>query len=177
MPLVTKSEYARSRGCSPAAVTGAIKTGRIKAAVVTKDGREFLDFDKANELWERNTQQQPPPTRAAKSTPKPPTDRELQAFIQGLPEDQIPDLNDSRARREHYLAEKARLEALRGRDELVPSDQVKAEAFACARAVRDALLGLADRLAPMLAATTDARECHRLLTEEHRIALRGLADG
>jgi hypothetical protein len=177
MPLVTKSEYARSRGCSPAAVTGAIKTGRIKAAVVTKDGREFLDFDKANELWERNTQQQPPPTRAAKSTPKTPTDRELQAFIQGLPEDQIPDLNDSRARREHYLAEKARLEALRGRDELVPSDQVKAEAFACARAVRDALLGLADRLAPMLAATTDARECHRLLTEEHRVALRGLSDG
>jgi len=177
MPLVTKSEYARSRGCSPAAVTGAIKTGRIKAAVVTKDGREFLDFDKANELWERNTQQQPPPTRAASTAPKPPTDRELQAFIQGLPEDQIPDLNDSRARREHYLAEKARLEALRGRDELVPSDQVKAEAFACARAVRDALLGLADRLAPMLAATTDARECHRLLTEEHRVALRGLSDG
>jgi len=177
MPLVTKSDYARARGCSPAAVTGAIKSGRIKAAVVTQNGRELLDFDKANELWERNTQQQPPPTRASATPPKPPTDRELQALIQGLPEDQIPDLNDSRARREHYLAEKARLEALRGRDELVPSDQVKAEAFACARAVRDALLGLADRLAPMLAATTDARECHRLLTEEHRVALRGLSDG
>jgi hypothetical protein len=178
MPLVTKSEYARARGCSPAAVTAAIKSSRIKAAVVTQTGRELLDFDKANELWERNTQQQPPPTRrAATPHPKPPTDQELQAFIQGLPEDQIPDLNDSRARREHYLAEKARLEALRGRDELVPTDQVKAEAFACARAVRDALLGLADRLAPMLAATTDARECHRLLTEEHRVALRGLADG
>jgi hypothetical protein len=121
----------------------------------------------------------PPPAQPTTATPKNglPTDEQLQALIQGLPEDQIPDLNDSRARREHYLAEKARLEALRGRDELVPSDQVKAEAFACARAVRDALLSLADRLAPMLAATTDARECHRLLTEEHRIALRGLADG
>jgi hypothetical protein len=178
MPLVTKSDYARARGCSPAAVTAAIKSCRIKAAVVTQNGRELLDFDKANELWERNTQQQPPPTRkAAAHRPKPPTDQELQAFIQGLPEDQIPDLNDSRARREHYLAEKARLDALKGREELVPADQVKAEAFACARAVRDALLGLADRLAPMLAATTDARECHRLLTEEHRVALRGLADG
>lgn len=177
MPLVTKSEYARSRGCSPAAVTGAIKTGRIKAAVVTKNGRELLDFDKANKLWERNTQQQPPPTRVSSEPPKPPTHRDLQALIQGLPEDQIPDLNDSRARREHYLAEKARLDALRGRDELVPSDQVKAEAFAQARAVRDALLGLADRLAPMLAATTDARECHRLLTEEHRVALRGMVNG
>jgi hypothetical protein len=177
MPLVTKSEYARSRGCSPAAVTGAIKTGRIKAAVVTKNGRELLDFDKANELWERNTQQQPPPTRASSAPPNPPTHQDLQAFIQGLPEDQIPDLNDSRARREHYLAEKAKLEALQGRAELLPADQVKKEAFALARAVRDGMLGIADRLAPLLAATTEARQVHQLLDQEIRVALRGLADG
>jgi hypothetical protein len=188
MPLVTKSDFARSRGRTPGAVTAAIKCGRIKGAVVTKDGKEFLDFDKANELWDRNTEQQPPPTRKADTPPptrkakapapiKPPSDQDLQAFIQGLPEDQIPDLNDSRARREHYLAEKARLDALRGRDELIPADQVKAEAFALARAVRDGMLGIADRLAPQLAATTDARQVHILMTDEIRVALRGLADG
>lgn len=181
MTLVTKSEFARLRGRSPGAVTAAIKCGRIRGAVVTKDGRELLDFDKANELWERNTQEQPPPTRKADEPAarpaKTPTDRDLQAFIQGLPEDKIPDLNDSRARREHYLAEKARMEALQGRDELVPADQVKAEAFAMARAVRDGMLGIADRLAPQLAATTDARQVHILMTDEIRVALRGLADG
>jgi hypothetical protein len=176
MPLVTKSDYSRLRGCSPAAVTTAIKSGRIKGAVVTKNGKELLDSDKANELWSRNTQQQPPSAQAS-ATPKPPADQDLRAFIEGLPEDQIPDLNDSRARREHYLAEKARIEALQGRDEVAVRSEMQAEAFACARAVRDALLSLADRLAPMVAATTDARECHRLLSEEHRIALRGLADG
>lgn len=181
MALVTKSEFARLRGRSPGAVTAAIKCGRIRDAVVTKDGRELLDFDKANELWERNTQEQPPRTQRADKPPakpvKPPTDQDLQAFIQGLPEDKIPDLNDSRARREHYLAEKARMEALQGRDELVPADQVKAEAFALARAVRDGMLGIADRLAPQLAATTDARQVHILMTDEIRVALRGLADG
>jgi hypothetical protein len=182
MALVRKAEFARMRGVSPAAVTHAIKSGRIAAAVVTRDGRELLDFEQAAELWERNTLQQPPRTAAGPAAPsagpvRQVRDDDLADFIRGLPEDQIPQLNESRARREHYQAEKARLEALQGRGELVPAADVRAEAFACARGVRDALLGLADRLAPMLAATTDARECHRLLTEEHRVALRGLADG
>ena len=177
MPLVTKSAYARSRGCSPAAVTTAIKSGRIKEAVVTKDGKELLDFDKANDLWARNTQQQPPSTQDSAAPSKPPSDQALRAFIESLPEDEIPELNWSRARREHYSAEREKIGTLKDRGEVIVQSETKAEAFACARAVRDALLSLADRLAPQLAATTDARECHRLLTEEHRIALRGLADG
>jgi hypothetical protein len=177
MPLVTKSAYARSRGCSPAAVTSAIKSGRIKEAVVVKDGKELLDFDKANDLWTRNTQQQPPSTQTPATPSELPSDRALRAFIEGLPEDEIPDLNWSRARREHYSAEREKIGTLKDRGEVIVQSKTKAEAFACARAVRDALLSLADRLAPQLAATTDARECHRLLTEEHRIALRGLADG
>lgn len=185
MTLVRKSDYAKSRGVTPAAVTTAIKTGRIRAAVVTKNGKELIDFDKANELWDRNTLKQPPtvqqqarakPAASVAAIPTP-TDQQLQALIQGLPEDQIPELNESRARREHYLAEKARLEAMRGREELVPASDVKAEAFALARSVRDGMLRVPDRLAPLLAATTDARETHRLLTEEIRVALRGLADG
>ena len=185
MPLVRKSDYARSRGVTPAAVTTAIKTGRIRAAVVTQNGKELIDYDKANDLWDRNTLQQPPSVKqqaqaaaaAAVGPLSAPTNQQLQALIQGLPEDEIPELNDSRARREHYLAEKARLEAMRGREELVPASDVKAEAFALARSVRDGMLRVADRLAPLLAATTDARETHRLLTEEIRVALRGLADG
>lgn len=145
--------------------------------MVTRDGKELVDLGKANELWERNTLQQPPPVSREQRPPATrPTDRDLQAFIQGLPEDQIPDLNDSRARREHYLAEKARLDALQGRKELLPADQVKAEAFALARGLRDGLMRLADRVAPTLAATADARQVHHLLTEEIRVALRSLGD-
>lgn len=109
--------------------------------------------------------------------PAPVTDEQLRAFIQGLPEDAIPDLNESRARREHYAAEKARLEALQGRGELITAADVKKEAFSLARAVRDALMTIPDRLAPELAACTDARQVHQLLSDEIRVALRGLSNG
>jgi len=102
---------------------------------------------------------------------------DVAAVVDALPEDAIPALDRSRGRREHYAAELARLEVLQRRGELLPAAEVRAEAFALARAVRDALLGLPDRLAPMLAATQDAAQCHRLLAEEIRVALRGLADG
>lgn len=181
MTLVRKSDFAKAKGVSPAAVTNAIKTGRISAAIVTRNNREWIDYEKAMALWDKNTLQQPPPVEPRRRTTsaapaEQPTDQQLRAFIQGLPEDQIPDLNDSRARREHYLAEKARLEALQGRAELLPADQVKREAFALARAVRDGMLGIADRLAPLLAATTDARQVHQLLDQEIRVALRSLGN-
>lgn len=181
MTLVRKSDFAKAKGVSPAAVTNAIKTGRISAAIVTRNNREWIDYEKAMALWEKNTLQQPPPVEPRrKPAPEPPattpTDQQLRSFIQGLPEDQIPDLNDSRARREHYLAEKAKLDALQGRAELVPAEQVKNEAFALARAVRDGMLSIAERVSPLLAATTDARQVHQLLDQEIRVALRGLAD-
>ena len=182
MVLMRKSEFARERGVSPAAVTHAIRSGRIAGAVVTQNGREMIDPELATKLWESNTLQQPPPTAPRPAAPQPGpaarvSDDDLAAFIRGLPEDQIPDLNESRARREHYQAEKARLEALQGRGELVPAADVKRQAFELARAVRDELGGIPDRVASMIAACSDVRQVHRMLSEEIRVALRGLSDG
>ena len=162
-----------------------------------RNGKRMLDREKALALWDRNTKRNgservsnearqrdqrglgaelgeaPAVTTAevAGVTPE-----ALKTLIMGLPEDQIPGIDTSRERKAHYDAEVARLEALKERGEVGSLRDMEGALFERARAVRDALLGLADRLAPMLAATTDARECHRLLTEEHRIALRGLAD-
>jgi hypothetical protein len=192
--LLKPAEFAAIKGVSKPTVHEAMKA-RIAAAIVEVNGRRLLNRDLALELWDANTRRNnntktglpadrktaERKTRQLNPDPPPPaslpTNKQLLALVQGLPEDQVPDLIDSQRRKEHYLAERAKVAALREREEVVTADQVKAEAFAQARAVRDALLGLADRLAPMLAATTDARECHRLLTEEHRVALRGLANG
>ena len=192
--LLKPAEFAAIKGVSKPTVHEAMKA-RIAAAIVEVNGRRLLNRDLALELWDANTRRnnntktglpadrKTAERKARQANPDPPppasipTDKQLLALVQGLPEDQVPDLVDSQRRKEHYLAERAKVAALREREEVVPADQVKAEAFAQARAVRDALLGLADRLAPMLAATTDARECHRLLTEEHRVALRGMANG
>jgi len=176
--LVTFSEFAAIRGCAKGTVTAATK-GRIKAAVVEKDGKRWLDRDLALELWNKNTRathnskvSRPDPVEAEPTSPE-----ELRRSIDRLPDDAIPDLNESRARKEHYQAELAKLQVSQQRDELISTEQVKREAFAAARSVRDSLMALPDRLAAQLAGTTDARLCHNLLTEELRVALRSLADG
>ena len=195
--LIGFSDFARLKGVSAAAVTTACKS-RIKEAIVERNGKRMLDREKALALWDRNTKRNgservsdearqrdqrglgaelgeaPAVTTAEVSGVTP---EALKTLIMGLPEDQIPGIDTSRERKAHYDAEVARLEALKERGEVGSLRDMEGALFERARAVRDALLGLADRLAPMLAATTDARECHRLLTEEHRIALRGLADG
>lgn len=190
MTLLTQAEYAKRRGCSAAAVNTARKQ-RIKAAEVIRDGNVLIDAELADELWAKNSRRRRVPTvtepapirQRAKAggdvaVAMVPTDRDLKAFIMGLPEDQIPDdVNEIIRRKEHYNAERQRVQALKDRGEVVAADQVKAEAFALARAVRDGLMGIADRLAPLLAATTDARQVHQLLSDEIRVALRSLANG
>ena len=102
--------------------------------------------------------------------------KQLRAYIKALPEDDIPDLNDSRARREHYQAEKAKQEALHGRGELVPTDDVRREASRLARQVRDRLLIIPSRIAAMLATMQDQEEVRQLVQGEIEMALKGLAD-
>jgi hypothetical protein len=176
MALIRKSEFAKIKGVSAAAVSQAISSGRIRAAVVTRNGKEFLDHDMAALLWERNTLQQPPPTKAEPAPTRAVSDRQLRDFIQALPEDEIPDLNKSRARHEHYKAEKARQEALQGRGELVPAQEVKAEAARLARQVRDLLLMIPARTAGKVATMQDQEQIRSYLMDEIETALRGLAN-
>lgn len=97
--------------------------------------------------------------------------------VAGLPDDEIPELNESRARREHYQAELAKLEVDLKRKELVPAVDVQREAFALGRSVREALANLADRLSYQLAGETDPARIHVVLTDEHRAALVELSNG
>jgi phage terminase Nu1 subunit (DNA packaging protein) len=176
--LVTFSELALLKGVSKGAVTAAVRTGRISAAVVEKDGKRWLDRDEALELWNRNTR----PTHNAKiSQPDaieapPPRDAEgLRQWVQQLPAEAIPALHESRARREHFQAELAAMQVAQGRGELVSAAEVQKEAFHCARNVRDNMLSIPARLAPELAGCTDARTVYLRLEQEITNALRALA--
>jgi hypothetical protein len=176
--LVTFSEFAAIKGCSKAAVTAAIKT-RIGAAVVEKDGKRWLDRDQALELWRKNTKA----THNAKVSVADPiegpvlrTPVELKRAIEALPDDAIPELNESRARREHYQAELSKLQVAQQRRELVPAEEVKKDAFQVGRSIREALSNLADRLSHQLAGETDPAVIHQLLSDEHRDALLSLQE-
>jgi len=157
-------------------VTHATKS-RIAAAVVEKDGKRWLDRDMALELWRKNTLKNNVAKVDEPDPVKPRDARELRQQVAGLPDDEIPELNESRARREHYQAELAKLEVDLKRKELVPAVDVQKEAFALGRSVREALANLADRLSYQLAGETDPVRIHAVLTDEHRAALVELSNG
>lgn len=150
---------------------------RIAAAVVEKDGKRWLDRDMALELWRKNTLKNNVAKVDEPDPVKPRDARELRQQVAGLPDDEIPELNESRARREHYQAELAKLEVDLKRKELVPAVDVQKEAFALGRSVREALANLADRLSYQLAGETDPARIHAVLTDEHRSALVELSNG
>ena len=176
--LVTFSEFAAIKGCAKGTVTAAVKS-RIAAAVVEKDGKRWLDRDLALELWRKNTKathnamvsEADPIAAQAPRTPV-----ELKRVIEALPDDAIPELNESRARREHYQAELAKLQVAQQRRELVPADEVKKDAFQIGRSIREALANLADRLSHQLAGETDPAVIHQLLSDEHRDAMLALTE-
>ena len=158
----------------------------------------MLDRDLALELWDRNTMRNGSERVSADAQhrdrrklkpdapgapPRPPakvpvaTGDQLKSLIMGLPEDQIPGLDVSRERKEHYNAELARLQALKEREELVPTTDVKRMASTLGRQIRDNILAIPNRVAPLLAAERDSADVHRLLDEELRTALRVLSNG
>mgnify|MGYP003347319196 FL=1 len=174
--LVTFSEFAAIKGCAKGSVTAATKF-RIKDAIVEKDGKRWLDRDLALELWDRNTKAtHKSKVRKPDPVEQPKTATELRKAIDALPDDAIPELNESRARREHYQAELAKLQVAQQRKELVTVEEVKKEAFQIGRSVREALANLADRLSHQLAGETDPAVIHQLLSAEHRDALLALVE-
>jgi hypothetical protein len=189
MPLMTQKEYAEHRGCTPPTVQDAKKV-RIKPALVERGGKVLIDSEIADRLWDaakvRNSHKGKGPASpaATESRPQPqqardqlPSDDELQAFIQGLPEDQVPDLDESIRRKEHYNAERARVGALRDREEVGSIAEMKREAYALAKTIREGMLGIIPRVSADLAALTDQFDIERRLEEEILTALRMVADG
>lgn len=190
--LITCAELALLKGVSKASVSKALQSGRISGAVVMEGGKRMLDRDKALQLWDQNTMRRnhaaasPAESRrrdrpaAAASAPMIAVGDAaavLKRLVADLPDDQIPDLYESRGRKEHYQAELAKLQVAQQRKELVEAEAVKREMFAIGRAIRDGMMSIPDRVAAQVAAIGDPREVHRLLSEEIRVALRVLADG
>jgi len=180
--------YARHRGVSLRAVQKALKSGRISAR---EDGR--LDADVADENWARNTAPRPQaPARPASkvaatmlATPMAAAERthhhsdthpvvrqssEPPRLESGL------EYSKARAVRESYLARLAKIDFEERTEKLVSRDEMQVAAFNRYRTFRDGMLNIPDRLAAVLAAETDPRQVHELLSTEIRKALTEFSD-
>ena len=85
------------------------------------------------------------------------------------------DYNLEAARERRAKAQLAELELMEKTGELVPAQEVDRMVFGMARAGREAIMAMADRLSTQLAAESDAAAVHALLTAEARKVCEHLA--
>lgn len=161
--LVTKTEYARRRGCTEAAVRRAVKDGRITLI----DGK--IDPVAADAQWARNTR--------VRAGSRPTDDANLSGSgsVGGRANSNDKEDTDdatgywnSRARRERAEAELAELKLSELQGQLVRADDWAAALAKRAAAFREGLLQIPARLSAQLAAEPDQARVHTLLEEELR---------
>jgi len=169
--FITFADLAKLKSVSRSAVAQKKQKGILKDAIVKVGNREMLNKDLALELWDKNTD----PARGVISVATP-TKQELKKKVEALPDDAIPDFNVSRARKEHYLSELAKIQVAQQKKELMPVTEIKKTSFQLGRSIRESMANLADRLSNEIAGETDPQAIHKLLTEEHRAALEQLVE-
>ena len=163
--LISMAELAKLKNVSRMAVSKKVKSGKLDSAVVNHNGRKLINKEEAFRLWD--IQALPSKDTTVR--------KQLKQEINAKTEDEIPAYGESKAKREYFLAELAKLDVEEKKEQLVSVDEIKKSSFARARAMREALTNLADRLSHQLAGEDDATVIHNLLSIEHREALENLA--
>ena len=147
---LTQADYARHRKCSRAAITKAIRAGRI---ALTADGR--VDVAAADAAWLKNTRARIA-TGPGRSTQAQPTETEVAPY------------DVSRARREQSEASLSELELGHANGALLDRKRVEAGCFTAARALRDRLSTAAAQLGAGVAPLTNAGDCEQVLRNAFR---------
>ena len=157
--------YARTRGCSLTAVQKAITSKRITPL---PDGT--IDPKRANQEWAKNTfagQTIHAATAAAAPERLPPmyespapTGDPVTAYLR------------ARAVKESFQARTAQLEYEERASKLIPAVRASEYAATFSAIVKDGLMAMPDRLAPMLAAVDDEKVIHRMLVADVSALLR-----
>ena len=163
--LITMAELAKLKNVSRMAVSKKVKSGKLDSAIVNHNGRKLVNKEEAFRLWDL----QAPPSKDTTVRKK------LKQEINSKKVEEIPAYGESKAKREYFLAELAKLDVEEKKEQLVSVDEIKKSSFAKARAMREAFSNLADRLSHQLAGEDDATVIHNLLSTEHREALENLA--
>jgi len=148
------------RGCSLTAVQKAISSKRI---TTLPDGT--IDAERANQEWAKNT-------FAGQTIHKPsaaPTPMHEPPAASGDP---VTAYLRARAVKESFAARTAQLEYEERAGKLIPAARAAEYAAGFSSIVKDGLMAMPDRLAPMLAAVDDEKAIHRMLVAEVSAALR-----
>lgn len=178
--LITKTAYARLRGCDEKAVRKAVNEGRISLI----DGK--IDPAVADIQWARNTR-----ARASQSSPgtsggsggsdgqldmdptgdTPPGSGPVDTSAQNRSAPNDPGYMQFRSRREEADAQIAEMNAAKMRGTMLMRQDVDRALFEIGREIRDRLTACARRIASEVASIQTAEGCELVVDREHRIVL------
>ena len=161
--IISFAQLARLKNVSKAAVAKAVKSGRIADAIVNRNGKPAVNQELALQLWEQNTDQGLAKQHLSITTQ---TREELKKKVQALPDDAIPEYNVSRGRKEHYLAELAKIQVAQQKKELVSAKEVEKASFELSVGIRESFLTLPDRVSNLFASETDAAAIDAVMRQE-----------
>ena len=163
--LITMAELATLKNVSRTAVSKKIKSGKLEGAIVNHNGRKLVNKEEAFRLWDL----QAPPSKDTNVRKK------LKEEIASKTVEEIPSYGESKAKREYFLAELAKIDVEQKKEQVIDVEIITKSAFAKGRARRASLENIADRLSHQLAGEDNPSAIHKILTEEHREALENLA--
>ena len=163
--LITMAELATLKNVSRTAVSKKIKSGKLEGAIVNHNGRKLVNKEEAFRLWDL----QASPSKDTTVRKK------LKEEIDSKTLEEIPSYGESKAKREYFLAELAKIDVEQKKEQVIDVEIITKSAFAKGRAIRASLENIADRLSHQLAGEDNPSAIHKILTEEHREALENLA--
>lgn len=180
------SQYATYRGVSRAAVSKAVKSGRI--SVIDEDGKRLVDSDAADKEWAKNSDisKKTTPTKAEKNLTHAAREAADSDFS-GVGSPQQPalkpsmsaagvgDFNTNKTIKEYHAAKLAELDYKERTGQLISAESVRESAFKLGRQIREAIMNIPIRISSELAAESDENKVYERLTDELRQALEELA--
>jgi hypothetical protein len=165
---MNRAEYAQHRGVSRAAVTKAIKDGRI---TLCTDGT--IDAEIADIEWRNNTNKKVEvPSNSSSVSLRTKAEPQSQYIF----DDEPKDLYKAMAQKESALAQLAMMEVMKQRNLLASTEHISNVAFKVARALRDVILGLPPVLAAELASINDPFVLEARLASALKSALNKVQD-
>jgi len=156
---IGQAEYARMRGVTLRAIAQAIEEGRLRKSV--HDFGRFIRID-------------PEVADVEMGGPRGHSHKGKVYSAEKI--DGAPTFAESKAVKERYNAELAKLAFEEKKGKLIDAEKVKKDAFEVARQVRDQILNIPDRMAAELAGISDPDVIYEKLQDELSKTLEGIAN-
>jgi hypothetical protein len=170
-------EFAAIVGVSQPRIAKLVAQGKLGDAVIREGHRTWINIQKGQQNLKKNLDPINQQNRVKKPALQPEKTEKIEKkkAVAETGGTRAMDYNTARTINEQYKAALKKLEYQRLSGSLIPAEEVRNDAFLTGRRVRDALLGIPDRISASLAAKSDVDEIKKMLNEELRAAIGNIA--